>query len=256
MGRQELYYFIADTHLGLRYGDYQAREKVLASFLQQIPKDAKAVYLLGDIFDFWYEYKDVVPRGYTRTLGALAALADAGVEIHFFNGNHDIWTYGYFEQELGFIMERSQPAVVRLCGRNFCLAHGDALAEGDRGYKVLKSIFTCRILQRLFSCLHPRLAFKFGYGWSRHNRLAKGINYNFRGEDEPIVQFAERFQQSRKQNDRIDYFIFGHYHFDLDTGLKSGGRLFLLGEGINRFDYLVFDGEKLEKRRYFQKSEE
>ena len=243
MDRRELYYFIADTHLGLRYGDYQAREKVFASFLQQIPKDAKAVYLLGDIFDFWYEYKDVVPRGYTRTLGALAALADAGVEIHFFNGNHDIWTYGYFEQELGFIMERSQPAVVRLCGRNFCLAHGDALAEGDRGYKVLKSIFTCR-------------TFKFGYGWSSHNRLAKGINYNFRGEDEPIVQFAERFQQSRKQNDRIDYFIFGHYHFDLDTGLKSGGRLFLLGEGINRFDYLVFDGEKLEKRRYFQKSEE
>lgn len=255
MDRRELYYFIADTHLGLRYGDYQAREKVFASFLQQIPKDAKAVYLLGDIFDFWYEYKDVVPRGYTRTLGALAALADAGVEVHFFNGNHDIWTYGYFEQELGFVMERNQPAVVRLCGKNFCLAHGDALAEGDRGYKVLKSVFTCRFLQRLFSCLHPRLAFKFGYGWSRHNRLAKGINYRFRGEDEPIVQFAERFQQRRGQNDRIDYFIFGHYHFDLDTELKGGGRLFLLGEGINRFDYLLFDGRSLRKLYYSQKIE-
>lgn len=249
------YYFLSDTHLGLRFGDYARRERLFASFLQQIPKSAKALYLLGDIFDFWYEYKDVIPRGYTRTLGALAALADAGVEVHFFNGNHDIWTYSYFERELGFIMERRQPVVIKLSGKNFCLAHGDALVEGERGYKVLKAIFTCRPLQHLFSMLHPRLAFNFGYGWSRHNRLARGVQYEFREEREPIMQFAERFQQGRPEGDKIDYFIFGHYHFDIERELENGGRLFLLGEGINKFDYLVFDGERVEKGYYSQKSE-
>lgn len=244
MAEKELYYFVSDVHLGLNYLNPVERERKFSSFLQTLPANTKKLFLLGDIFDFWYEYKKVIPRGFTRTLGALAALADRGVEIHFFNGNHDVWTYGYFKQELGFIME-TQPAVFTLAGKRFCLGHGDGLGPGDRGYKILRAIFHNRFLQILFSGIHPRWAFGMGHAWSKHNRLAKGQSCEFKGADEPIVRYAEHFQQQQPEAAKIDYFIFGHFHYRTQAPLHSGGQLFILGEWIHDCDYLVFDGDSV-----------
>lgn len=247
MKEKGLYYFVSDVHLGLDYKNPEEREHKFAAFLNSLPHNTKELFLLGDIFDFWYEYKHVIPRGFTRTLGALAALSDRGVKVHFFNGNHDIWTYNYFQRELGFIME-SQPLVTEIEGRRFCMGHGDGLPSGDTGYKLLKSIFTNRFLQFLFSGLHPRWAFGFGLAWSKHNRLAKGQLYEFRGEEEPIVRYAENLQSHRPGDGKIDYFIFGHYHYKAEHSLKTYGKLFIMGEWIHYCDYLVFDGESLQSR--------
>lgn len=254
MEEKGLYYFVSDVHLGLDYKDPDGRERKFASFLQSLPPQTKKLFLLGDIFDFWYEYRDVIPNRYTRVLGALASLADRGVEIHFFNGNHDIWTYRYFEKQLGFIMERTQPAVFELCGKRFCMGHGDGLDPEDKGYKLLKWLFTNRFAQVMFSALHPRWAFGFGYSWSRHNRLAKGEQYQFRGECEPLVKFAREFQAARGEQEKIDYFVFGHYHYNSHYELPCGGELFIMGEWIHHYDYLVFDGESL-KRFYLKNIE-
>ena len=164
-------YFISDVHLGLRVGDYKDRERRLVSFLQSLPRDTEAVYLLGDIWDFWYEYRDVVPKGYVRVFAALTDLMDRGVKVNFFQGNHDVWTYRYFE-ELG--MKRlEQPYVMEAGGRRLCIGHGDGLGPVPFGYRLLRSIFHSRVTQALFSLLHPWIAFRFGNGWSRNNRLSR-----------------------------------------------------------------------------------
>ncbi|MEG0517388.1 MAG: UDP-2,3-diacylglucosamine diphosphatase [Bacteroidales bacterium] len=256
---KNLYYFVSDVHLGLDYNNPQEREKKFSSFLLGLPSNTKALFLLGDIFDFWYEYKHVIPRNFTRTLGALAGLVDKGVEVYFFNGNHDIWTYGYFEKELG-ITVLQQPCVMNLEGVNFCLGHGDGLGKGDTGYKILNSIFKNKFLQFLFSGIHPYWAFSLGYAWSKHNRLARGCEAErkgaatqvchipFRGEDERIVKFANEFQNKSMQSGgtgKIDYFIFGHFHCPTRMQLKAGGEICILGEWIHTCDYLVFDGDQL-----------
>ena len=250
MADKELYYFVSDIHLGLDYKDPKERERRFALFLQNLPPQTKKLFLLGDIFDFWYEYKNVIPNRYTRVLGALASLVDRGVEVHFFNGNHDIWTYRFFEQELGLVMERNQPAVVELCGKRFCMGHGDGLDPKDTGYKLLKWLFTNRVAQVMFSALHPRWAFGFGYSWSRHNRLSKGEQFQFRGAGEPLVKFAEQFQSLRGESQKIDYFVFGHYHYNAQYQLPCGGELFMMGEWIHHYDYLVFDGETVVRKHF------
>lgn len=244
---KNLYYFVSDVHLGLHHKGPEERERKFSSFLLGLPPNTKALFLLGDIFDFWYEYKNVIPRQFTRTLGALAQLGDRGVEVYFFNGNHDVWTYGYFEQELG-IKIKQQPYVTELEGKRFCLGHGDGLGAGDTGYKFLKSIFNNKFLQFLFSGIHPRWAFSLAHTWSKHNRLAHGEpgtdqQGGFRGGNERIVQYAEAFQQSSPLP--VDYFIFGHFHYKTHMKLKSGGEIYILGEWIYKYDYLVFDGETL-----------
>ncbi len=255
MKGKKLCYFVSDVHLGLDYKDAAERERRFASFLQTLPAETEKLFLLGDIFDFWYEYKNVVPRGFTRTLGALAALVDRGVEVHFFNGNHDIWTYNYFEQEIGMIMERCQPAVFEISGKRFCIGHGDGLDASDKGYKLLKGLFTNRFAQILFSCLHPRWAFGFGHSWSKHNRLSKGEKFLFSGSGEPLVKFAEDFQQRQPSDEKVDYFIFGHYHYNAHCQLDNGGEMFMLGEWINHYDYLLFDGENIAKGFYLKNIE-
>ncbi|MEF9932134.1 MAG: UDP-2,3-diacylglucosamine diphosphatase [Bacteroidales bacterium] len=246
---KNLYYFVSDVHLGLNYKGPVEREKKFSSFLLGLPVNTKALFLLGDIFDFWYEYKNVIPRNFTRTLGTLAQLADRGVDIYFFNGNHDVWTYGYFEQELG-IKIKKQPYVVEIEGKRFCLGHGDGLGKGDYGYKMLNKIFNNKFLQLLFSGIHPRWAFSLAHTWSKHNRLTHEEDYSnngnpiFRGEDERIVKFANDYQNNLPK-DKIDYFIFGHFHCKTRMNLKAGGEILILGEWIHSCDYLVFDGESL-----------
>lgn len=271
---QGLYYFVADVHLGLMYKDTASREKQFASWLGALPPETKELYLLGDIFDFWYEYKDVIPNGFTRTLGALAALVDRGVKVHFFNGNHDIWTYRYFQKELGFVMER-QPAVVEIEGKRFCLGHGDGLWGKDLGYKLLQRIFKCRFLQVLFSALHPRWAFLLGHNWSRHNRLTRD-DFKSQETDNQHVTAATAAWREKVLNEArawasdfrpaagsasgvaggaVDYFIFGHQHIVADVPVTGGSpsssssssapnipRLFFLGDWIHNPCYVVFDG--------------
>ena len=238
---RSLHYFVSDVHLGLDHKDPVARERKFSSFLASLPENTKALYLLGDIFDFWYEYRNVIPRGYTRTLGALASLVDRGVEVYFFNGNHDIWTYNYFASELGLKMLQ-QPCVVEIHGKKFCLGHGDGLGKGDYGYKLLNGVFKNRFLQRMFSAIHPRWAFWMAHKWSRHNRLAHEDNpWQWRGEDERIVKFANEFQ--KEHGGSVDYFIFGHFHYRIHLKLSEGGEMYLLDHWIGKSDYLLFDGE-------------
>ena len=267
MVEKNLYFFVSDVHLGLNYKNPVEREKKFSSFLNGLPPQTKEVFLLGDIFDFWYEYKDVIPVGFTRTLGAIASLVDRGVKVHFFNGNHDVWTYRYFRKELGLIMEK-QPAVFEIEGKRFCLGHGDGLFGNDPGYAFLYSIFHNRFLQILFSGIHPRWAFLLGHGWSKHNRLTRG-QASPEGAQLTInncIAYAEDFQKKydaaqnsaltgaqtvgnktdlQSVRNKIDYFIFGHFHIRTEQKLQNGSELFMLGDWIYNPDYIVFDGETL-----------
>ncbi len=229
-------YFVSDVHLGLDVAGPQAREAAFVKFLKEIPRyETDAVYLLGDIWDFWYEYKDVVPRGYVRVFAALLDLMDAGVKVYFFRGNHDIWAYSYFS-ELGMTVLK-QPYFVTIGGRKFCLGHGDGLGPGDYGYKLMRWAFHNRFLQKCFSTLHPRIAFKLGNGWSKKSRLAKNISYIFRGEDEPLYKWCARNAK------KAEFFIFGHYHSRVDVPVKKS-RLLILGDWITSPNWIVYDAEE------------
>lgn len=228
-------YFVSDVHLGLQVGDPADRERRFADFLNGLPSDTESVYLLGDIWDFWYEYRDVVPKGYIRVFAALTSLMDRGVNVYFFPGNHDVWTYSYFE-ELG--MKRlEQPHVAEISGKIFCLGHGDGLGPIPSGYRFLRGIFHNRVLQFFFSMLHPWIAFGLGNGWSKHNRLTHDISYEFKGADEPLYKFAEKFAAENK----VDHFVFGHYHDDVRMNLTSGAELHVMKDWILSSPYICVD---------------
>jgi UDP-2,3-diacylglucosamine hydrolase len=230
-------YFVSDVHLGLQVADPQERERRFADFLNGLPDETDALYLLGDIWDFWYEYRDVVPKGYVRVFAAIQDLIERGVDVYFFSGNHDIWTYSYFE-ELG--MKRlQQPALVEISGKKFCLGHGDGLGPVPAGYMFIQRMFHCRPLQVLFSMLHPWIAFRLGNTWSRHSRLSHDEVYIFKGEDEPLYKFVAEYER----NHEVDYFVFGHYHASVDMTLPRGARLLILKDWLSGSPYLMFDGE-------------
>jgi UDP-2,3-diacylglucosamine hydrolase len=233
--RTRLYYFISDVHLGLDAFDPAGRERRFAEFLFSLPENTEAIYLLGDIFDFWYEYRHVVPRGFSRTLGALAFLKDRGVRIFFINGNHDVWTYNFLQEEIGVEM-LDEMSLLEIEGRLFCLAHGDELM-GDRSHIFLKRVFKNRFLQRMFSALHPYWAFSLATRWSKHNRLASGRLMKFRGVEDPLYKVAVDFEKVRA----VDYFIFGHLHTPGNLKTPGGAGFYVLGEWIHGCDYLVYD---------------
>lgn len=249
MEYRNLTFFASDVHLGLNVADPGDREARFVQFLCSIPKDrTEALYLLGDIWDFWYEYRDVVPKGYVRVFAAIQDLTDAGVRVYFFQGNHDVWTYSYFE-ELGMV-RLVQPALVEIQGKVFCLGHGDGLGPVPKGYRFLRGVFHSKVLQTLFSMLHPWIAFRLGNGWSRNNRLARHQEYVFKGESEPLYKFAVDFSARH----HVDYFIFGHYHVDVRMPLPSGAELIILKDWISGSPYLYFDGISI-VGGYCQKSE-
>ncbi len=226
MEGRSLVWFVADVHLGLRNVDPAEREARFVRFLKDIPRDSLAVYLLGDIWDFWYEYRDVVPKEGARVVAELIALMDAGVQVYFFPGNHDIWCFSFFES-LGMKMCR-EPQLVEIGGRSFCLAHGDALGGAKWSYRLMLKIFHSRFTQALFSLLHPWLAFRLATGWSGSNRKKHKGEYNFRGAEEPLYRFA--LEQSEKVH--IDYCIFGHFHTAVDIQMPTGARLIVLEDWI------------------------
>ncbi len=237
---RKLTYFVSDVHLGLQVGDPEDRERRFAGFLRSLPEETDALYMLGDIWDFWYEYKHVVPKGYVRVFAALQELMERGVKVFFFQGNHDVWTYSYFE-ELG-MKKLVQPYVVEISGKRFCLGHGDGLGPVPFGYRFLRAVFHNRLLQILFSTLHPWIAFSLGNGWSRTNRLSHDKEYVFGGADEPLYKFAESFSSANP----VDYFVFGHYHADVRMRLPSGAELLVVKDWMKSSPSICFDGEKCE----------
>ena len=248
-------YFISDAHLGCRAIEHQrTHERRLVRFLDQIKDKAEAVYMLGDMFDFWFEYADVVPRGFTRFLGKVSELTDMGVEVHWFVGNHDMWTTDYLERECGVTVHR-EPCLLEIYGKEFYLAHGHTIdiAPSDWSTKFMMRMFRSKLMRRLASTIHPHLFMNFGLEWARHSRLkhiAQGGEAPFKGEaDECLVVFAKHYLATHPT---VNYFMFGHRHIELDLVLSHECRLMILGEWYSRFTYARFDGETLVMDNYIE----
>ena len=242
-------YFASDFHLGFpSYEKSLEREKKVVSWLDSIRSNAREIYLLGDIFDYWFEYKKVVPRGFTRFLGKISEITDSGIPVHFFTGNHDIWIFDYLPRETGIILHR-EPVIKEFNGLKFYLGHGDGLGPGDRNYKLLKKIFTCNILQWLFARLHPNFSVWFAHKWSHNSRFSK-VNDPFKGEDkESLIIYAKEMLKTQF----FDYFIFGHRHITLNHQLTDKSRFIHPGDWIDNFSYGVFDGEKVDLKFFISK---
>lgn len=230
-------YFASDFHLGA--GGKQAslqREKLIVQWLEEISVDAAHIFLLGDLFDFWFEYKSVIPKGYTRLLGKLAELSDRGIPVSVFIGNHDMWMNGYFEEEF-HIPVYDKPLILHCQGKTFFLGHGDGLGPGDKGYKMLKRVFRNPFCRKLFATLHPSWGIAIANFFSRQSRAATTAE-TFLGEDrEWLVQYCKQ----RLTEQHIDYFIFGHRHLALDIALPGGSRYINLGDWLRFYSYASFD---------------
>lgn len=246
MGGSKKIYFASDVHLG--FPDIEKgrpRELLFAQWLEEIKNKASEIYLVGDIFDFWYEYKNVVPRGFVRVLGKIAEITDAGIPVHFFTGNHDLWVFDYLSSEIGVKIYR-KPLETKLLGKNFYIAHGDGLGPGDKGYKLLKKIFESKVLQWLFSRLHPNFAFWIAHGWSKKSRYNKGIiAEKFNQETESTYLHAKEILKQKN----IDYFVFGHRHLMINKPIDKQSTYILLGDWLHHFSYGVFDGKTFELRK-------
>ncbi len=235
-------YFLSDFHLGAPDATSSlVREKKIVQFLDVIKKDAAAIFIVGDLFDFWYEYKKVVPKGYVRILGKMAEITDAGIPIHFFVGNHDMWMKDYFQQELNTSVY-FEPTEFTFYGKRFLIGHGDGLGPGDEGYKFIKKIFRNPFCQSLFGMLPPRIGIGLADFFSKKSRAKTGTtNEIFLGEEkEWLVVYAKEILQK----EHYDYFIFGHRHLPLDIALNEKSTYINLGDWIKYFSYAVFDGEK------------
>lgn len=239
MSRTKIY-FVSDLHLGLNaVHNSREREKKFVQWLNKISEDATALYILGDLFDFWYEYKQVVPKGFVRVLGRLANLHDAGLPIYFFTGNHDQWMRDYFETELGIPVFR-KPERLEIDGKKFIVGHGDGLGPGDQAYKVMKSVFTNPAATWAFTRLHPNFAMWLGKKWSENNRLLNGTHQEEMQDEkkEWLIGYCREVLLS----EHVDYFIFGHRHLALDYRLNERSRYINLGDWLSYYSYAVFDG--------------
>ena len=245
-------YFLSDAHLGswaIEHGRMHERRRV--RFLDSIKHKAAAVYLLGDIFDFWYEYRYVVPRGFTRFLGKLSELTDMGVEVHFFTGNHDIWAYDYLERECGVTLHK-QPLTTEIYGKIFFMAHGDGLGDPDKKFKALRAIFRNRLCQVMFSSLHPRWGLWFGMPWAKHSRMKhqKEEEPSYMGENrEHLVLYTKDYIKTHPD---VDFFVYGHRHIELDLMLTKKARMIILGDWISQFTYAMYDGEHMYLGEYVE----
>ncbi len=248
MAERTKIYFASDFHLGVpNDAASKVREKQIVRWLDSIKQDAAELYLMGDVFDFWFEYKTVVPRGYVRLLGKLAELSDAGIKLHYFTGNHDMWVFDYLPNELNLKLYR-KPEIREINGKKFFLAHGDGLGPGDEGYKFIKRVFTNPISQWLFARLHPNFGIGMAQFWSRKSRIStSGSDEKFLGEEkEWLVMFCKELLQKY----HFDFMIFGHRHLPLDLKVGENSRYINLGEWVNYKSYAVFDGSNLELK-YF-----
>ena len=241
-------YFSSDNHLGAPTPEAsKPREKKFVAWLNEIKEDAAAIFLLGDLFDFWFEYKTVVPKGFTRTLGKLAEIADSGIPIYFFVGNHDLWMKDYFKTELGIpVYHKSQEFTVN--DTSFFIGHGDGLGPKDKGYKRMKKVFTNPFFKWLFKWMHPDIGIRIGQYMSVKNKLISGDDdAKFLGEEnEWLAIYAKRKLEDKHR----DFFIFGHRHLPLEIQLNETSKYINLGDWIQYYTYGVFDGNSFELKKY------
>lgn len=236
-------YFASDFHLGIPDEESsKSREKKIIRWLEHISKDASAIFLVGDIFDFWFEYRNTIPKGFIRFQGKLAELEDRGISIFLFTGNHDLWMNDYFPTELGIPVFKN-PVQIEVNQKKLYVGHGDGLGSGDTNYKIVKWIFTNKICKWLFQWIHPNIGVSIAQYWSRKSRLANGeLDEAYKGENERLWQYSK----SVNQNSHHDYYIFGHRHLPLELPVSDNSTYFNLGEWVNQCTYLEFDGEKAE----------
>jgi len=235
-------FFASDFHLGLDTGsDPLVREKKVVSWLKSIAPCTREIYLVGDIFDFWWEYRHVVPKGFTRFLGTISDLTDSGIPIHFFTGNHDMWVGDYLSRECGMTIHK-EPLTVNFDGKIFHIAHGEGLGSDHTGYKILLRIFRNKPLRILYSSLHPAIGMRIRHKWSLTSRLGTGISKEFLGEGkEDLLKYANSF----KGDKRPDFFIFGHRHLSMTLKLENNSEVILLGDWINESSYASWDGKNM-----------
>jgi UDP-2,3-diacylglucosamine hydrolase len=244
-------YFASDMHLGFPTREKSiVREKRVVKWLDQIIDDADELYLVGDIFDFWFEYKHVVPRGYTRFLGKIAEFTDRGIPVHFFTGNHDVWVFDYLKSELGVQVYR-KPVTRTIDDKVFHIGHGDGLGSGDWSFKLLKRIFTSSVLQWMFARIHPNSAVGFAHRWSLHSRYSKGIKAEvFIPEKEHLVHYV----QAHQKHEPCDYYIFGHRHMPLIH--RVGDAIYAnLGDWITHFTFGEWSNNRLKIKHFSEKNE-
>lgn len=249
MTQKKNIYFASDAHFGAKtLKNSIENEKRFVRWLDSIKHDAEAVYLVGDMIDFWFEYKHVVPKGFTRFLGKLAELTDMGVKVHWFIGNHDIWIFGYIQQETGVIVHH-QPLIKELGGKKFFIGHGDGLGDNSVAFKIIRSVFHNKLAQRLFAWIHPDWAISFALAWSKSSRESGSREYkDYLGEDkEHLVIYAKKFLQTQPE---INFFVFGHRHIMLDLMLKRESRVVILGDWIQHFSYAVWDGNDIRLEQF------
>ena len=241
-------YFLSDFHLGAPNAtESLVREKRIIRFLDEIKKDASEIFILGDLFDFWYEYKKVIPKGYVRILGRLAEITDSGIPIHFFVGNHDMWMKDYFQKELN-IPVYFEPKEFIYSGKKFLIGHGDGLGPGDSGYKLIKKIFRNKACQWFFGILPPYIGMGIAGYFSRKSRAQTGMTDEvFLGEDkEWLILYSKEILQKQ----HYDYFVFGHRHLPLDIKLSDTSRYLNLGDWIKYDSYAEFDGNDMFLKYY------
>ena len=241
-------YFASDQHFGAPTSKLsKEREQIFLKWLEKIEQDAAVLFLLGDLFDFWFEYKTVVPKGFVRILGKLASLVDQGIPVHYFVGNHDLWMKDYFQTELN-IPVYFKPQEFAFNNTSFFIAHGDGLGPNDLGYKRMKKLFTNPLAKRLFQVLHPDIGMRLGHYFSVKNKIISGDkDAVFLGEEnEWLALYAKRKLKEKHR----DYFIFGHRHIPMQIELNQNSKYINLGDWISNYTYAEFDGNHLELKKW------
>lgn len=240
-------YFASDFHLGApNFEESLKREKLLVQWLEEIRADAEEIFLVGDVFDFWFEYKRAVPRGFTRLLGKIAEITDSGIPVHWFTGNHDMWIFDYLPQEIGIQLHR-KPVIRNWNNKKFYIGHGDGLGPGDTSYKFLKRFFASKFCQWAFARLHPN----FGIGLAN---LSSGYSRNANIEKDKIFLGEENewlaiYCKDYLKTEHIDYFIFGHRHLPLEIKVGENSTYYNIGDWLNHYTYGVWDGERFEVKK-------
>lgn len=235
-------YFVSDLHLGASYiADPRNHERRICRWLREIAPSARALYLLGDVLDYWYEYRTVVPRGFTRFFGTLAELADQGVEITWLRGNHDIWIFDYLPAEIGLKVE---DGLIRrtIDGRVFVMEHGDGVGEMRRTYRWMRRLFRNRVAQRLYAAIHPRWTVGFAHRWSSHSRLHGEADREELRDDDKLVRFSREYLAGHPE---VNYFVYGHRHILAERQIGQDCRVVILGDGFRHMSYAQWDGHRL-----------
>ena len=241
-------YFSSDNHLGAPTKEESfPREKKFVKWLDEVKEDAAAIFLLGDLFDFWFEYKTVVPKGFVRTLGKLAEISDSGIPIYFFVGNHDLWMNDYFEKELNIPTYHDSKEFI-FNNKTFLIGHGDGKGPNDKGYKRMKKVFTNPFLKWIYRWLHPDIGMRIAHHLSVKNKLISGDEDDiFLGDNkEWLAAYAKR----KLENKHYDYFVFGHRHLPMEIKVGENSTYFNLGDWINHYTFGVFDGENFQIKNY------